>query len=133
VSMRSFKPYLWGLSSGSGEGAGIEGDSVSPRCGGGTGAPLDLTYVSSSSSSTNEVRVSTREPLRLSTRLSRMVVEALSGRSESSLVKVALDAECIALGMSFDLRGESALPSMNTGLSSSSLWSALWKAVGEIC
>lgn len=98
VSILSLRPYLCGLSSGRGGGAGIEGESVSPRFAGGAVAHLCCSVSTSSRFSTNEVLVSARDPIRLSMTEPRIVVEALSGRLALSSVIVIVDAECTTSG-----------------------------------
>ena len=84
---------MCGLSSGSGEGAGMLGDRVESRCDdAGTGRLEDRSGIRIISLS--GLRLSTLESSWCSACDSRIVVEALSGRSVSALEKAAVDAEC---------------------------------------
>ena len=131
VSIRSLRPYLCGLSSGNGEGAGMLGDKTDPRLGGGGGESSRWRLESLLTSGCG-LMPSIRDCLRLSTLESRIVVDALRGRSALSSVIVTVDAECTTCSSLGDLDG--GLPSMNGSMGLSSFSSLTpSKVVGETC
>ena len=102
VSIRSLRPYLCGLSSGSGDGAGMLGDNANSRfvgSGGNCFCWVTSICVSVLESSTKAGWFSNLDSRRLSALESRTMVETLSGLLFS--VIVIDEGECTC-----DLRGE---------------------------
>lgn len=145
VSIRSFRPYLCGLSSGSGEGAGMLGDRAESRClrrEEGLGE-VSLSWgtgrVGTSSPSTSCSVM--RDSLRLSALHSQREVDPLSGCLAFSSGMVTVEAECTGGGGAPSACGAGDsrvwVPSMNgfTGFSSfsSSASTGLSRVVGETC
>lgn len=133
VSMRSLRPYLCGLSSGSGDGAGMLGESAESRFVGRVGRGFGRVTLPSDSdwkSSTKAGWFSNLDSRLLSALESRIAVVALTGRTFSSVI-VMVEAECTgSISGDFDDMLRSANGS--TGLSSFSLLPAS-KVEDETC